>query len=58
MLTIWFTNGTTAHFNEVSNFKKDEDRLSCIYYGQDFQVWRELVINTSSIAAYAYNSTE
>ena len=58
MLTIWFTNGTTAHFNEVFNFKKYEDRLSCTHYGQRLQVRRELVINTSSIAAYAYNSTE
>ena len=57
MLTIWYDNGATSHFDEVSDFEVNNGIITCTYFGQHFQVRRKLVVRLTLVAAYAYNPT-
>ena len=57
MLTIWYDNGATSHFDEVSDFEVNNGIIICTYFDQYFQVRRKLVVRLTLVAAYAYNPT-
>lgn len=51
-LVIWYKNGTTSYFENVSNFTADYI-LSFNYFGISSQKQRTATFNLNNIAGYA-----
>lgn len=52
-LVIWFENGGTAYFEQVTNFTIEENVFGFNYFGVHSQVGRRAVFNFDNVAGYA-----
>ncbi len=52
-LVLWFANGETAYFTDVSALLESEGSIGFRYFGKETQTTRDAVFNRDVLAGYA-----
>ena len=52
-MVIWFRDGNTAYFTQVTEFLESKGEVSFSYFGKETQVHRNAIFNREVIAGYA-----
>ncbi len=55
-LVIWFANGETAYFSEVTALLESDSTLGFRYFGKETQVSRDAIFERAVIAGYAVST--